>query len=440
MLSRLSLPLFSLVAVSSLMSGGCNTKSSSSHATDSAGRVSVLPPVDQELSTAESDHENEKVRSRQPTRKLPSAPSPEAITESEATAFAKQLQAAVLQNDLPQFQKLIDWDGIIARSVEGGSFDETFKKGVLAPRMTASLSGKSLASIQQLCGESGSYRIVRVMPRGGKQHVVFRGIAPSGEMNFHDFEIQKRGDSIIATKFFIALTGEELADTLRNNFLLAQTKSSILNQLTSSANHPAQDLTLVAEMSKQVQADKKSEAIVTYNKLSSAGKKAKMAMLLRVTALASLDETEYLAAWDQYVEAFPGDPSLGLLGVDAAVIRKDLKQLEKCRKLIQQWTGGDPYIDLICSRWFFEYGEKERGKELFDSVDVDALDLANANEVALINYLHMDDHANALAQLKTLNKDYEVTFEDIENNAYFERFVKTDEYREWKSFVEKFGL
>ncbi len=82
--------------------------------------------------------------------------------------------------------------------------------------------------------------------------------------------------------------------------------------------------------------------------------------------------------------------------------------------MLQQWTGGDPYVDLICSRWFLELVRKKGARKLFAPIDVDALDLANADEIALINYLLLDENAKVLAQLKKFKEKYNKVFAKVE--------------------------
>lgn len=433
MLRKKSIALLSLATTFQCFTEGCDSKTSSSSNTSPAARVTELPAVDRVDSTEGPDVGGK--QTRQPTRKLPSSKVESNVTLEEASVFATNLQNAILTNNLPQFEKLIDWEGIVARAVEGDGFETAFRESIATPAMASTLAKNSLASIQNLCEGKGSYRIVRVTSRGGKQHVVFRGVSSQSDMNFHDFQIEKKGDRVIATRFFVALIGEEISDSLHKNFMVAQKQTSVVQQFTGQASEPIQDLMLVAEMSNKFRANDKAGSIASYDKLSSNGKKTKMAMLLRLNALSSVDEARYLTAWDEYVSAFADDPSLGLSGINAAVLRGDLKQLDKCREILQQWTGGDPYVDLICSRWFLELGEKERGKELFDPIDVDALDLANADEIALINYLLLDENAKVLAQLKKLKAKYNKVFAKVEGAEYFNRFELTDEYKSWKSFI-----
>ena len=267
------------------------------------------------------------------------------VSREEAQAFADAWVQCIIDGDSTSFNRLVDWDAILGRAVDPFNVTAEFRKGFMSG--ASKMSTNMLTVLNRSTSNEGSYRLVNILDREGETHCVFRMIDPNSGMNYHDLRLTKDQGQVVAEYFFIALTGEALSDTLRKTVapVVAQ-EASMFARLSSESKAAIKNLEIQGKMSTAVQQGQSKQVLDLYEMLPEDVKLEKMPMLFRVMASSEQPEQSYLAAIDEYVRRFPGDASIGLVAIDAAVMRQSSDLLETSFKGLQDWTGGDPYINL----------------------------------------------------------------------------------------------
>jgi tetratricopeptide (TPR) repeat protein len=297
-------------------------------------------------------------------------------------------------------------------------------------------AGQLTNQIAAICQSGGSYRLVRVLRRDGRWHAVFRMILPSQGMNYHDIRLTSSNGKVVGDRLFVAINSEEMADTMRALAQPAMKNRNLVGRLSGQqqAAETAFDNTIA--LLTAVKTGQFQEVIRLYDQLPEASRANKSVMLGMITAQSQLDEAEYLAAIDRYREAFPNDPSLGLVLLDAALMREDWELLEVSRQKLNAWTGGDPYVDLLIATIFSQDPAKvQQALEMTKDVDPRTLGLPAAHYNKLTIALSGKDFRTVVQQMDALLEEYGVEFEEeaIRSEPLFAEFVESPEFQDWLS-------
>jgi hypothetical protein len=339
---------------------------------------------------------------------------------------------AVADADRANATRLVDWDGIIDRSIEGFDISESVAKGYKEGAKQNGLEVQLVNALSSSVANGGSYQLVRVVKRGGQQHAVFRLVDPQAGLNYHDLRLQRDGGRIRADRFFIAATGEEMADTLRAVAGPAlQSQGSLADKLSGKNKEEMKALETQGKIMAAARAGQTEEVMRLYQALPKDRQETKMAMLAVIMATDVTQEEAYLAAIDRYVAKFPNDPSIGMITLDAAALRRDAKLLETARKQIQSWTGGDPYVDLLVGGNLASMGLADEAVAMTKDIDPAPLKVATGHDMKLSIALAVEDYATVLKHLRILRDDYGFEFSDLSEVDGFQGFAQSPEFAQW---------
>lgn len=361
-----------------------------------------------------------------------SADTPE-ISEAEAIKFGKKWETAVRTGDVVAGKQLFWFDASLKRALS--SFD-------LTPEMTQSfMTGvKSSAPVTNLIKQlaanetaGGTYRLVRVVTRGSDRHAVYRMLGPEGALNYHDLRIVRDGGQLRADKFFVAMTGESISDTMKSTIAPLVAQQSVVGRLTGGQAQEMKKLELQRDITRASKSGNAELVLTMYEQLPADVQSLKLMQIQRLTALSSIDEREddYLKAIELYEKDFPNDPSLGLISIDGAVMRDDMQLLDKSHQNLNRWSAGDAYLDLMIACVMSNSGKIQRAEEIIKDADIASLGLASAHDFRMTIALGSDDHAETLKQLVILRDDYGYEFSDLREAEGFEAFTESPQFATW---------
>lgn len=275
---------------------------------------------------------------------------------------------------------------------------------------------------------------MRTDSRGDESFALFRVFESDGEINYHLLRLKVIRDRLRADQFYMASTGEELAETLKNAYAPILTSSeSISGPVTERQRSFIREAVEYQKMKTAIFAGNAELALQIYNQLPSSTRKKRIAMSLRIQA-ASLypDHAEiYESTIENFIEAFPENAACGLLTINAAVSRQDPKQLRQGHAALNKWTGGDPFLDLIVGTELAAMGQLKEAIELTKAIDPSSLNSASAHNFKLMIALEIKNFDEALKQMRVLANDYDWNFDEIRNWKEFDGFVKSPQFQKW---------
>lgn len=348
-----------------------------------------------------------------------------AVTNDEAVAFSKKWEQAVSSADVAAMERLFDWSGAIDRASSTlGLQEEIDHEQSFLSHMASSIAPDKR--------RGGTYRFVRVVDRDGEQHAVFRLLSSRQAPNYHDIRIVRDSERIVGDRFFVQLSGEEVADTMRTFYapsILAQ--RSMVGGLSDEAKRKQDELLQFGRLASAVKSGKMHEALGIYESLSPSAKKQKLVKLYRILALDRTGpEDAIIAATADYELSFPGDPSLPAVCLGSAFRRNDFAKVKEFRNQIQAWVGGDPYFDVFVGWYLCKGGDTAGGVAMAKDVDPAPLGLMVGHYFRLKIDLVAKDFDGALKQLRVLRDTYETTL-PLDTLAGHEAFMKSPQYASW---------
>jgi hypothetical protein len=356
------------------------------------------------------------------------------VSEEEASAFAGRWVTAIYDNDLASANQLVDWGGILDRAIEGFEVSDRFRKQYRQGAMkNGGLGAQMVGQLQPALGNGGTYTLLRVVPRNGETHAVFRLIDPMNGLNYHDLRIVRHGEQIVADRFYVSATGEELATTMRTAIGPAmQSRSSVMARMSGRAKAELDRLSKQAAVMRAAKSGQVEEAQRLFDDLPEESKNAKLVLFAMILATASADEETYLAAIDRFAEHHPEDPALAMLTFDAAVMRGDIEMLEQAKRYVEDWTGGDPYFDVMVASSYVAMGQLERAAEVAAAVDPDTIDVADGHDILVGVGLAIEDYQMVLDNLVVLRDEYDYQFTDLRESEDFAGFVNSPQFQQWQ--------
>ena len=356
-----------------------------------------------------------------------------AVTKEQAEIFAEQLSTAISSGNTAVADQLILSDQILDRVVSGlqltGNDAASFLQGMKSKDPLKNIVAQLANSVRQ----GGSYLLVRTVVRGGEMHAIFRLLDANQSLNYHDFRLIMDGNTAKADQMFVAATGESIADTLINSVgPTIRSQQSLSGKLTGEAAQKLNDLKQQGELMKAVQSNNPQEALRIYEGLPSELKDSKSVQLARVLANQSLSNDKYMAAMTDYANRFPNDPSVALMLFDRAVLKQDVAAVKECMVSLDQWTGGDDYLNLLAASVVSQWGATDYAKELYADADPAKIGTVFAHDHRLSAALRCKDNPVVLAELRILRDKFDIDFE-LEGKELFSDFVKSPEFATFSS-------
>jgi len=353
------------------------------------------------------------------------------VSNEDATAFARKWERAMSNHQATDVNKLFDWDGLYKRvsgplnlgARERSSFEQEMRQ--------ADVSAQISSQISSACDSGGSYKFVRLVRRDGVFHAVFRFQHPLLGINYHDLRIVRNGGTVVADRMFVAVTGEELADTFKA-LMLPLLKSQASSAMSPEKKEELEAFESIIEMLNSARDGDFPKTKRLHKSLPARYQSSKAALLAMIMATSDDENTdEYLAVIDRYSASYPNDPSLGLILFDAGILREDWELFETSRKQIQAWTGGDDFIDLLVAALLAKAGMPEQATALSKDIDPATLELAAAHDYKMVVALATNDYATVLEQLLVLRDKYELEISGLEDDPDFAGFCQSPEYQKW---------
>ena len=353
------------------------------------------------------------------------------ISDVRATAFAKELVIAHATGNKRAIARLVAFQEIVERAIEPFGLDGTDKDDLRTDAMQK--GPRYLASISSTIKAGGAYQLVHVKQRDDGSFLLFRLLSVDGTYNYHLLRIRKIRGQIRADQFFNASEGDELSETIRADIAGQAEHLMSSKQITDAQKRLLEDLKIQKQMRDAVGFEFEEEALKIYNQLPARLQMSRLPMLYRMRAIPETDKATYLAAVKEFLAKFPNDPAIGFIALDAAAVSQDVDLLQRGHQILREWTGGDPYLDLLVGTSLAALGQAELAKKMTESVDPSNVDVPAGHTYKLSIASANGDHEEVLKQLGLLRDRYKINFQDLDKIEQFKSFVKSPQYEQWKN-------
>ena len=257
------------------------------------------------------------------------------LTNEESVAFAKEVESSIKKGDGAFLDNSIDKDAFVGRMNLAKTKDSRgFGEGIMDKLKLGTQITNSLTGLD-------NFEFIKHYVKDEKHHLIFRLYGDKeSTLNYHDYELIKVNDKCKIADLYIYLSGETLAETMRNLY------NSVIEKSNGSDQQKLKGIEEVGDIRKLMQRGKNAEAKRRYDVLPAYLKNSKTIMLLNVLVCSNLTNEEYNEAINQYNEKFPGEQNMNLMMIDGYFLQKDYVKMLAAVNALDAQINKDPLLDF----------------------------------------------------------------------------------------------
>lgn len=382
-----------------------------------------------------------KVAEPPPSDKLSSLHRGQPVSEAEAMALATALQSSVDAQDANGFASHFDWEAfgkLVLSEFEGDNAEARglrsgFAKGISAagPRIAGQIF-KQLA-------DGGTYTFLRSLDRPEGRRLLFRLRTAENAINYHEICLARRAKGVCAVDLFVYASGERMSQTMQRIMLAAlpPDQRTLWASVSGSAKRSLQRVMSLKEMTEAFQRGEAQRTLDMYQALPRELQQEKAIQLIRVLATQKIDETAYAAALDEYLAAFPADPSVHLMSIDAHFLAKRFDEVREAIDRLDKQVGGDPYLQIMRGNTLVLEGKLDLAEKLAqDCLAGNARDL-DAHWLLVSISLQRRDFPTTARLLTKIRDELNVQLADLTQLRDYAEFVASPAYGQWQKSSPK---
>jgi tetratricopeptide (TPR) repeat protein len=348
---------------------------------------------------------------------------PEAVdrpTVEAARAFATKFEAAMNPCDAAAVTELLDLEAIARKALQRVDAPTSVER-----QMVQEIRGSASELLCRGLAEGATYKLLRVRDDGGPVRAVYR-LAWTDGMNYHELELgaSKRDGTTRANDVYVYLSGERLSETLGDVF------AALIDQGPTAIGRSSD---VIDDVRRRLDAGDAAGAHASYRTLPDGLRARKAARLLGVEIASHLSDDEYRRVLEDYERDFPADPSLDLVTIDTAFLRKDWRSAIDRLDRLDRRVGGDPHLATLRATALAELGDTaEAIRQARAAVDADP-DYEDGWWSLLQIHLGGADHGGAVATLDALIQRFEVALDEDQMRAdpMWRGLLSSAEYAAW---------
>ncbi len=356
------------------------------------------------------------------------------ITDEEAEAFAVRWSKAVSDNDTDAAIAMGRWKEIGREFASTLSDDAAIADLIGRPVIYEAVPrGLITALSREVAG--GHYEFVRSQQRGDETYIVMRALFARG-LDYHEIKLVRADGEVKLDSMFLLQRGVKVRDAYSRVFAaLLSRDPEMREKLPPEMLENAEDADkLVAVWSLLGRGDVEGAAEM-FSRMSDETKQtaAGLSRWLEICQSRgltdeSLETYEKLAATD-----FPRH-SLALRGLDMGVLLADETLILNSGNELQQWLGGDPYLNLVLAAELAEVESFEQAKQMIAGVDLDTVTGVDAVLLKIQLAIAIGDYAEATRQLVVLGDEHHLEA-DLSAVAGAEDYLASEAHKSWEEAI-----
>jgi hypothetical protein len=358
----------------------------------------------------------------------------EAVTDDEALAVAKAIEAAINSGNTEALNQAFDWDAfqelIVAGIPSNTAAGRSLRKGIAQGARKAGEKFATLLFDQTKAG--GSFEFVRIRNQTAGKCLLFRVKSHSGGLNYHEVYVVRRNSRVRAVDIYVHTSGQRLSETIHQLAIPTLPPDVRIGfGGRGKAKVSPEDLEKLAQMTAAIRSGQGQQAVEIYRSLPEELRKTKGAKVLHVQAGQLCDHDTYLAAIDDFKDAFPKDSSLHLMALDGYFLRKDYDAVHESITALDEAVGGDPHLMMLHAGVFLVEGKLELARQVAEGQRQLNPRSRDVHWMLVTIALREKDHAAVAGLLTKIRDELGVPIADLQTRQEYAEFVKSPEYAEW---------
>jgi predicted Zn-dependent protease len=316
------------------------------------------------------------------------------VTKEEAMAVARSLEESMSRRSTGKFNELFDLDALNKRIREQSH--NTLHKAMVDGALSTIKSGELSRQMVISLGDKGTYQLVKQYEKGNHQHLVFR--LYNQQLNYHDYELIKKGDKVKISDIFIYVSGENLSTTY------AESLQSMEEHSAAAKNIDNSELGKIQRIKNYLNHEEYQKADELFKTLPALIRNQKLYKIIYIKIASGLQTDKYLAELNRYQQEYPDAPNMYLLMIDAYVLKKDYAGALKCVNSLDSLINKDPFLDYFRGLIYKQMADRSNQVMTLENLHKNMPDFG-AGTLELINaYLEDKQLDKAVTLTQTYNK------------------------------------
>lgn len=358
------------------------------------------------------------------------AKSPPAV-EATAKRFAQHINAG----ESGKAAALIDVDAIVDRAVDGISVPKDFTTGLRKGFKPA--IDKFAGELSETVEGGGSFTLLRMRAREGKELSLFRLLSAEGGLNYIEVEWRSRDGLVRGVDIEPAMSGEPMSASLRRGAAGFAAKNKLIDRLSGKQKAHLQGINASARFVASAQSGNSEEAMSLYRALPAEQQREKLNLVNRMIVAQAISEDEYLKAMEDMIRHHPQDPATLLASVDLWFLKKEFGKVRGIVEKLDARVGGDPYLEVIRANTLIAEEKFEEAKKVLQRGVAKEPTLTDAWFVLVDLSINQNTHAETARLLDAATKSAGVEWSGIPDAEHFAGFRASKEGKAWLSRLPK---
>ncbi|HMH22313.1 MAG TPA: hypothetical protein VK563_11075 [Puia sp.] len=306
------------------------------------------------------------------------------VSKEEALELAHKIERSVARHEYTLLNNIFDEKAMSARIAEEGG--HALNKELIKGAVEGFSSQQFGKVVVKAMGNTGTYQLIKQYERNNKQHMLFR-LYGDGQVNYHDYELVKKGETVKAADMYIYITGENISKTIADALQLVN------KDLSKGDMDKVNTTKTIRELIAQKEYEKAGKI---YDDLPEAFKKKKTYQIIHIQICSKMDSDKYLQALLEYKSLFPDDPNMYLMMVDAYVLQKDYSHALESVNRLDSLIDKDPYQDYERGLIYKLMKDPVRSRDCFERLHVNMPDFKKGIIELMEAYLNTDNRDKAV--------------------------------------------
>jgi len=366
---------------------------------------------------------------------LPSGLAQDNKVNQQLIDIGEKLEKTLMAKDQSFFDQHFDKDKLVSHLSKGIKIDGPVQTGFLKGVKNSTDFGKVLVDEVK---KGGSVKFLKVHRIENQDRILLRLITENG-VNYWDLIVEKNKDNGPKVgDIYFYLAGEKFSKTMRRLFLITMSA----NKAGGKDDIPEEDKTFFKHIKKfkkvttLLKEGKHRQAYIKLKELPKSIQKMKVMRGLKVQITSNLKEKEYLAAMEEYQKAFPKDPSVELISIDAYFLSGKYDKAIQCIENLHREVT-DPYLYSLKSTIYLSKKDiKNATKSAQQCIKMEP-GLEDGYWSLLDPMLAAKDHSGTVEVMTTLEKKFNAEFGDLTKYKVYADFVASEEFKKWMAAKDK---
>lgn len=265
----------------------------------------------------------------------------------------------------------------VIHSGNGAAINATIDLRMLVKKMTAGIPAprsfqrsfelgfeKSYAlgpGIAQDIAQGSTVTLLGVRRIDHQDRAVFRLAGPTGAFNYIEWVLQTSPNGKVeADDIYTAITGSLTSESGRPIYagVVARQNRSFWQKVTGAGNNTlSAHLSAIERMGVDIKTGRYKDILATWKALPKKARRAKLPMWYRAVAAEKLqaqNPARFATALREFRKAYPNDPALDLLSLDALVSAGKYQKVIAALQRINAAVGGDPFLNMLSAAFEFK--------------------------------------------------------------------------------------